>query len=313
MNLNVGEKWMKWTLYEAGTKTAVKILQKVVGNISASLAHVFLATMIIGLVQVITGYAAVRIKGIKLIGDRVDILGSCLSGFFAVFAVVLGCGVFYYDGDIGVSTFIIAISIVPGALIDRFFFNHRLNRREWLGVAVAILAGYAILGWPSLSEFAKLPLWVWLSFGVMLSTAINQGITQKVKKIDPFVKNFWGGLITFLLCVVILLAIGKSSIIFDFSGSTPKLWAVSALIGLIVVGMWAFNLLSYKGGASIAIKKLVMFGTYLISTMICGILFFGEPASADKGVGVILYFAAFALMDKGTWEYISRLWNGIKN
>src|SRR3989344_9632810 len=55
-----------------------------------------------------------------------------------------------------------------------------------------------------------------------------------------------------------------------------------AVIGLIVVGMWAFNLLSYKGGAYIALKKLVMNGTYLITAMFCGALCFGEKITTGK-------------------------------
>ena len=78
-----------------------------------------------------------------------------------------------------------------------------------------------------------------------------------------------------------------------------------AVIGLIVVGMWAFNLLSYKGGAYIALKKLVMNGTYLITAMFCGALFFGEKITTGKLTGIVFYFAAFVLMDKGTWEFIA--------
>lgn len=304
--MQIGEKWMKWTFCEASTKTASKILQKVIGNVSASLTHTFLATLIIGLVQIVAGLVMTRLQRVRLLGDRVNIIGSCLFGFFAVISTVLAFGAFYYGGDLGVNTFIITLSIIPGALIDRFFFNHKLNGREWLGVFVAVLAGYAILGWPSLAEFTKLPLWVWLSFGTMCSVAINQGITQKVKKIDPFVKNFWGGLTTVILCLVVLIVFGKTGIIFDFSGSAPKLWTVSAIIGIIVVGMWAFNLLSYKGGASIALKKLVMNGTYLITAMFCGALFFRETITSSKLLGIAFYLGAFVLMDKGTWEFVTR-------
>ncbi|OHA24772.1 MAG: hypothetical protein A3D52_00445 [Candidatus Taylorbacteria bacterium RIFCSPHIGHO2_02_FULL_44_36] len=225
--MQIGEKWMKWTLCEAGTKTSSKILQKVVGNVCVSLAHTFLATIIVGLVQIVAGLIVARLQKVRLLGNRFNIVGSCLFGFFAVISTVLAFGAFFYGGDMGVNTFIITLSIVPGALIDRFFFNHKLNGREWLGVCIAILAGYAIIGWPSLAEFAKLPLWVWLSFGTMMSVAINQGITQKIKKVDPFVKNFWGGLTTVIFCFVVLVVLGKTGIVFDFSGSAPKLWLVS--------------------------------------------------------------------------------------
>lgn len=304
--MNIDERWMRWTLLEAGTKTASKVLQKVVGNVSVTFAHTFLATLVIGLVQTITGLVVTRAKKIALWPDRESVIGACLFGLFAVLSTVMGFGAFYYGGDMGVNTFIITLSIVPGALIDWCFFGKRLVVREWVGVGVAVLAGYTILGWPSLQELTQLPLWVWLSVGTMFTVAINQGITQKVKKIDPFVKNFWGGLTTVVLCLTAIIVLGKGSTLTDFSGTAKKLWGVSAVIGVIVVGMWAFNLLSYKGGASIALKKLVMNGTYLTTAMVCGVLFFGEPVNLEKGAGVVLYLAAFVLMDKNTWEFVSR-------
>ena len=63
--------------------------------------------------------------------------------------------------------------------------------------------------------------------------------------------------------------------------------------------------MSYKGGAQIAIKKLVMFGVFLSSSMIFGIILFDEPLTAAKVLGVVIYFVAFILMDKKTWEYVS--------
>lgn len=304
----MGEKWMLWTLAEAGTKTGSKLLQKVVGNVSSTFAHTFFATLIIGLIQVISGFLVTRRSGVPLFKDRVGILGSCLFGFFAVVSTVLGFAVFLLGGEVGINTFIITLSIVPGALIDRFGFGKKLSGREWLGIAVAIFAGYSMLGWPSPATALKLPLWVWLSLGITFSVAINQGITQKVKKVDPFVKNFWGGLTTIVLCLIGMVVLGSLNLFIDFSRSMQNLWAVSAAIGLIVVGMWCFNLLSYKGGASIALKKLVMNGAYLCSAMAGGVFFFGEKFSGAKIAGIGLFFVAFVLMDKGTWNFLSGFW-----
>ncbi len=138
-----------------------------------------------------------------------------------------------------------------------------------------------------------------------LTAAINQGITQKVKKVDPFVKNFWGGLTTISLCLVGLATFDSLGLLSDFSLNMKKLWAVSLAVGIIVVGMWTFNLLSYKDGASIAIKKLVMNGSYLIMATICGILFFKEELSLGKIIGPVLYTVAFSLMDIKTWKFLN--------
>src|SRR3989344_2684204 len=278
----IGEKWMRWTFAEAGTRTASKLLQKVVGIAASSWIHALFATLVISVVQVISGLTVVKAQKKSLLPDFGQIAGSCLFGLFAFISSVLCFTVFIYNGDIGVNTFIITLSIVPGAFIDRIFFKHKLNWRQWTGVVVAILAGYAVLGFPSLFVALSQPMWVWLSLGITMSAAINQGITQKVKKVDPFVKNFWGGLIALVLSVVCLAIFGSLGVLTDFSGNMKKLYIVSGLIGFIVVGMWSFNLLSYKGGASIAIKKLVMNGTNLITAMAGGIVFFQETLTLGK-------------------------------
>lgn len=309
----IGEKWMKWTFAEAGTKTASKMLQKVIGSVSATFGHVFFATLAVGMVQVMAGSVMAARRGKKLLTDWKSISGSCLFGLFAALSTVLSFAVFASGGDIGVNTFIITMSIVPGALIDRFCFGYKLNWRQWVGVLLAILAGYSVLGWPPLAQLLALPLWVWLSLIIMCSVAINQGITQKIKGIDPYVKNFWGGLTTLVLAFAGTAVLGSLKLFADHSKPMQYLWLASLIGGLIVVAMWNFNLLSYKGGASIALKKLVMNGTYLISAMLLSALIFGESLTVGKLSGIAIYFAAFALMDEGTWKYISGLFRATQD
>ncbi|MDP1719020.1 MAG: DMT family transporter, partial [bacterium] len=289
---------------EAGTKTGSKMLQKVIGTVSQTFPCVVFASLIVGAIQTIAGFLVVKKQGKKLMDDKRNVLGACLFGVLATFSTIVPFSIFYLGGDIGVNTFIITLSIVPGALIDRFVFSHKLNRRQWLGIAVAVLAGYSVLGWPSLRSFLGLPLWVWLSFAVMFLNAVNQGITQAVKTIDPFVKNFWGGLMNLALSLGVLAVIGALGVMADISPPMRKLWLAAGIGGLVVIAMWSFNLLSYKGGASIALKKLVMNGAFLVSSMLLGVWVFGEAFTTGKAVGIVLYFTAFALTDNGTWNYI---------
>jgi len=186
----MGEKWMKWTILEATMKTSSKIVQKTIGVVSSTFGQVAFATFVVGLVQTIAGYVMAKKYNKKIFTDKGSIAGSIWFGLNAMTMTVLCFAVFLYNGDMGVNTFIITLSIIPGALIDTLFFGHKLNRKEWAGIGIATLAGYSILGWPSLHQAMDLPSWVWLSFIVMMLGAINQGITQKIKKIDPFVKNF---------------------------------------------------------------------------------------------------------------------------
>lgn len=291
------QKWILWTVGEAGTKTMSKILQKIVGIASQNFGDTFFATAAIGLVQVIS---ALLFRGRKVFFvEKQGIIGSVLFGVFATISTVLAFLVFTYGGQVGTNTFIITLSIVPGALADVVFFKRRLIGRQWLGVFVAVAAGFMVMECPSLQEIISFPLWVWLSFAIMLSATINQVITQLVSaKVDPMANNFWGGGITLILCFIGLA-------IFPSSGNPSiKLLASSGIIGVIVVAMWSFNLLAYKDGAYLALKKLVLNSCYLAMATIAGLVFFGESFSFEKGAGFILYVLAFALLDKKTGDFL---------
>ncbi|MCD4761585.1 hypothetical protein K8R32_01360 [bacterium] len=305
------KSWMKWTFLEALTRTISKVFQKIIGTISHTFGHVLFAALIVGFVQVIGGFILAKVKHQKIITDIGSIAGSCLFGFNACLCTILPFYVFVLGGDIGINTFIITLSIIPGALIDVIFFKHKLELKQWMGIFIAVFAGYFILGTPSLSEFMSMPLWVWLSFIIAIIIAINQGITQKIKKIDPFVKNFWGGLTTLVISFIALSFWGSLDLLTNFSPQIQKLWLASIVVGLIVIAMWTYNLLSYKEGAHIAIKKLVMNGSYLTIAMFCGIVIFNEPLNFAKISGVLLYLVAFSFMDKGTNEYLAKI-SGLK-
>lgn len=304
----VGERWMRWTLLESATKTSSKLLQKNVGTLASSIGHTFFAAMVVGLVQMISGFIVVKKKGKKLWDTSDNIWGSILFGLMALTSTILVFTTFLYGGEIGTNTFIITLSIIPGAFIDLIFFKHRLSARQWLGVACGIAAGYFVLGNASLGTISKWPTWIWLSIATTVTAAINQGITQKIKGIDPFVKNFWGGGVAVVCSLVAMFALGSHHLLIDTSHAMQKLWAVSLGIGMIVVAMWSFNVLSYRDGASIALKKLVMNGAYLISTLVIGSMFLGEKFTTGKAIGIGCYFMAFVLMDNGTWNFLASRW-----
>jgi drug/metabolite transporter (DMT)-like permease len=298
---------MRWTILEAVLRTAHRIPQKLAGLSGAALGHAFLTTLVVGIVQTVLGVTYAILKGTQLVAPHDQILGSMLFGVFAVVALTLGTFSFQLGGDVGTVTFIVTLSIIPGALLDRFYFKHRLSPRQWLGIMTAILAGYSVLGWPSLTELLELPTWVFLALGVMLSVALNQAITQKVKEVDPMIKNFWGGVATIICCVIGLGLNNALELLADFSNEMTALWVWSAVLGCVIVGIWVTNLMSYKGGAGIAIKKLVMNGTYLTLAMLMGVVVFDEALTPGKVTGVFLYFIGFALMDKNTWQWLKKL------
>src|SRR3989338_3123545 len=302
----IGEEWMKWAFGEAVCKTGAKLLQKSVGQLSSTFGHIYAATLVIGLFQVI--YAVSRGLFDKSLSSILDapkhILGSIFYGVTFSVATILTFLVFANGGDVGGNTLIVTLSIVPGALIDYLFFGNSLNLRKILGIAVAIIAGYVVLGLPSLSGISNLPLWVNLSFAVMLILAVIQGIAKWIKESHPLTLNFWGGLATVLVSLLGLRWLGQTGFLFDFSLAMQKFWLISGGVGLFFIGAWIFNLLSYKYGAFIAFKNLITNSSYLIMTMVLGVLFFGEPATLFKLGGILVYLLAFVLFDDKSWAMI---------
>jgi uncharacterized membrane protein YvlD (DUF360 family) len=83
------EKWIKWTLLEAVTKTISKVLQKVVGVTSGSFGHTFYATVVVGLVQMIFSLPVVRYQKNSIWTNPLNILGAMSFGVFAFLSTVL--------------------------------------------------------------------------------------------------------------------------------------------------------------------------------------------------------------------------------
>ena len=276
------------------------VFQKLVEEITAtSFGHVLYAALLIGFVQGIAGLIILKIRKRTIIDHSVNIIGSIGFGIFAVIAICLSFLVFACGGQLSIHVFITSMSIVPGALIDRFVFGHLLSRRQWGGVLVAVVAAYVMLSMPSFSQILGLRLWVLFSFGTMVAMTINQGITQHIKDVDPFVKNFWGGTTIFILAGIGFLIFAKNPI-----GFFPhKLTFVSLIIGAFSVLLWAVNVLAYKDGASIAIKKLVVNGSYLGVAAIAGAMGFGEEITFYKIFALILYLVGFILLDNQTWIF----------
>ena len=298
-------KWTIWTTGEALSRTSTKVLLRFVG-VRLTAAETILASMVVGTVQAILGFIGIQVLGRTLRCRRHEVVGAITFGVLAYVVTVLSFMVFMFDGDVGVNTLITTLSIIPGGLIDTFVFRHTLRWRQWFAIMVATVAGYSVLGWPSLTEALALPLWVWLSFITMLLIAANQGVSQAIKDIDPLVKNVYGGGTQVVCAFATLVAVGTLTVIWQ-PHALWNFWILSALIGVINVGLWIFNILSYRDGASIAIKKLVMNGVHLSTAMVGGILLFNEPSSPGKFFGVALYLIAFSMWDQETWAVVLQL------
>ena len=301
--------WVTWSVSEALMKMLTKIMQKLVGDASSLFVHMVLAALVISVVQMVIGYGALRRRGSSIWCGRHLIIGALMFGVVAFFMTVLAFSVFLprFNGSIGISTFIITLAIFPSAVIDSLIFKDRFNLRTLAGFMIGIIAGYIVLGLPSLAELLALPTWVWFSCGVMVFGVVNELLSRWIKQIHPMAKNFWGGAGTLTCCVVALIYLDSFAVLLPTSGNVQRIYVFSFIVGFLILAMWSFKVMSYKSGAGIALKSLVMNGTYLSTTMIAGMLFFGESVAISKFCGILLYIVAFFVSNDASWQYLRSL------
>lgn len=288
------EPWMQWAFGEAVVRTVGGALTKVIGMRMETFAETFFALLIIGAVQTLGGLIIARRYATPIFASPALLWWSIFFGFNGFIASALVFFAFARGGDLGVVAFFSALSIVPGAFLDRIFFRHRLRAMQWLGIIVGIGGMYVILEYPNLAQLRQLPLWMMASLGVMLLLAINQAATQASKAIDACVKNIWSGAIIFLLAVIALTVGGWHITV------TWQFFAGALTLGIFSIVLVMVNLMSYKTGAHIAAQKLVVRGSLVVLSMMLGFLFFDEPLGWNKFIGVALYIVALIFMRRGS-------------
>ena len=299
------QKWMRWTVLVATIKTVVRVLQKILGSATQNLPAITGIAAIGGAMQWGLGALARAWLSEKIKSDAGSKWGAVAFGCGALVCNISALAAFQYGGSVIVVTFISTLSIVPGALLDRFWFKHALGIREWLGLTIGILGGHAILGFPSLAEALRLPVWVWFAFGNTIGLAFNQFIVQTTKRIHPYAQNMWGGG-TLAIAALLVGILGGGA----WNIAVPSLSiyvGASVIVGIATFFMWSFSLFAYKEGAFISLKKLVMNGSYLTMTVALGVLLFGESIQANHFIGFALYLVALVLMDSVAWNALRAL------
>jgi drug/metabolite transporter (DMT)-like permease len=294
---SIKERWTFWTLLEALARTATLTLQRFVGELMSPIfTNIVVATAIIGFIQAAIAWFILCFRGKSLLDDRRLIIGSCLFGILAFWGVTSMFMAFTLGGDISVVAFIATLSIVPGAFIDFYFFGSIFTLKKYIAIILAIISGYSVLGWPSLEEILNLPPWVWFALGAMVCIGINQGITRAIKQIDPLKKNFWAGLSQFIL--------GSGFFMFGIvflpqspPSETLRILTFLFMTALVNVLLFYCSIFSYRYGGSIALKKILMNGSFLGMSASVGIIFLGEPINASKIIGAILFVLALMIWD----------------
>jgi uncharacterized membrane protein len=305
--------WIGISAGEGLLRTSGRSVQKLLGGFSKTVPGNVLTTFISnGVVNMTIGFIGARKSKQKIFAPTNLILGSLAIGTVAVFMGFLSLRAFVYEGsDIGVVTFIVALSIIPGAILDRIFFakdpKTHLNSRQLLAMAIYVLAGWSVLNFPSIGALLNLPIWVLISFLIALLFAVNEILKRKVgsSKLNPFVMNYWTGLITIVICSLWLIFIGGWNVL---EGLSSRFWIWSIVLGTIAFGGLALGMLSYKpwAGGTVARKKVVMWGVYLSTAMIVGVLLYKETLTIGKGLGVLGFLLAFVLMDQETWVAVKK-------
>jgi hypothetical protein len=149
-------------------------------------------------------------------------------------------------------------------------------------------------------------VWVPAVLVITFTQSINEALSRASSvKLNIWSNNFWVGLATvfFSIAALVILSLGSGGATLNLSKTF--LLGVMAM-GAIVIVMIAFKLLAYIGGGTIALKKLVMQGTYLITSLVAGVLVYNEPFTSGKVVGILLFFVAFIMTDNKTRDTLKK-------
>lgn len=300
--------WRLWAVLEGLAKTASAVFQKKVGVVMGTLEMGCVAAALIGIVQMASGliwWGRKSIRDPKLVATLVPDVWSVACLVFiglisGIFGTVLSIYTFTLGADMGVRTLLISASILPASIVAAIIWpkTDGLGARQWAGIAVFLVAMWVMLGSPNLGQIFSLQMWVW----VVLLLALTNGLTELLSrvmalKVDAWVNNFWVGASTTFFSLTLLVILGLVYGGVNLSLSSAFLGGV-VVIGMIVVAMITFKVWTYQGGGTIALKKIIMPGTYLFTSILAGAALYGEPLTFEKFLGAVLWVVSIALTDK---------------
>lgn len=307
--------WRLFAVAEGFFKTISAILQKMVGVAMGTLEMGCIAAAFIGAVQAASGFCWALTKRDPevfraLIPSVRDVLGLVLLGFFAgIFGTVLSIYSFTLGADMGVRTLLLSASIVPASVAAAFMWpqTDSLDLRQYGGIGVFLIAMWAMLGFPDMSQLLALKSWVWLVLLMALVAAGSELLSRVMAlRFSAWANNFWVGISTTFFSLVGLVVLALQGEVTLTLTRTFTLGIVA--IGFVVVAMITFKVWAYQGGGTIALKKIIMPGTYLLTAVLAGAVLYGEPITLGKMVGAVLWFGSVALIDKRAAHDLRALW-----
>ena len=300
--------WLPYSVTEGLARAGGLSVVKALGISLTTIAEGAFATLIIGLVQACGGAALGKTWRAFWLGPRF-FAGCVMFGVLATVQTIVPFMAFHDGAPLALFAFIVVgLSIIPATVLDVLIFRTRLTGKGWFGVCLAALAGYLMLGAPSLHALLHLKPWVALATLAMLAHAANQAVvrylsTMPLRPDAPergVAQNAQVGLVTALLCAALLLSEGPGALPLHAFDLSFLAGAVAA--GLAVVLVIGAGIMAYALGANIPLSKTVATAVFLLSSALVGWVFFGEALSFLHAAGLLLFIFAFALIRGDTRE-----------
>lgn len=216
-----------------------------------------------------------------------------MAGFCAaIFGTVLAIYTYTIGADIGVRTLIIQSSIIPGAIVGHLVWRDALGFRQWLGIGFFLLAAWSMLGFPLHLAFAP---WVWLSLCIAASNAVTDVLARATsQRLNIWATNVWIGGSTVVFSAA---AFGLLHSSYGQVALTKAFVYGTIVIGVIVAAMIAMRSLAYRFGGTTTLKKILMQGTLLTAALAVGIIFFDEPFTVGKCLGLLFWLVSLACVE----------------
>ncbi|MFH1822783.1 MAG: hypothetical protein ABH830_03725 [Patescibacteria group bacterium] len=294
--------WVKWAFFEGVCRSINTSLMKFVGQ-GNTLPGSFFITSIIGFIQMIGGWIIALFRKEKIIMPFSKIYRSIIFGVSASLMTILSIYTFTYAGaEVGIVSFLVMLSIIPGTIIDRLLFFEKIPKRKIIGIFLYLFTAFIFLeGYKGSGLLFTFPIWLIFPLANAFLLAINEGLTKKIsRQTSPFVNNFYIGLTT-----VIFSFVGYKllNVAIDFKQLSFSFWIGVFFIGLVVILLIASKFLAYYAGGNIAVKQLVTSSAFLIIANFFGVIFFQESWTLGKTLGLPLFIISFLVAHREAWEY----------
>ncbi len=297
--------WRVYAMFEGFCKIASAVCQKFIGDRMHTFGLGTAISTIVGAVQFV-GSALLVLATVPK-GKRKEALVPNPTGLayligagtgIAIFGTLLSIYTFALEAELGPRTLIVNSVMVWSAIAGRLIWRDPLGMRQVGGIVLYCGAAWGMIDFMPLDLFLTLPWWFFVSLAVALGNAFNYVCLRKAKDHgvgEPFVQNFWIGLMTALTCgalFLVFLAAGEESV----RGMTAEVAELSVLLGVIAIGVIAFIALANVGGASTGLQNAIMQAVYLIGMWLIGMVWFNDPYTDERLMGALLFFPAVYLM-----------------